>query len=133
MTTNGTKQRAGDAVQVVQDAAADAADQVRSGVAGAADAVPNVLSMIRSGVDGVTEKLPDALEAARTGAAATADSLRDMPLPTLRILAALSVGMGVGLYVAGAPRLVTIAAFAPALLAGLAVTVNEPRARSKDH
>ena len=47
-----------------------------------------------------------------------------------RLLAALSVGMGIGLYVAGAPRLVTMAAFAPALMAGLTVALNQPRGRT---
>lgn len=131
MTTTGMKDRAGDAVHGARDATSDAADQVRAGVASAADALPDMISTIRSGVDGVAERLPDALEAARTGAVATADSLRDMPQPTLRVLAALSIGMGVGLYVAGAPRLVTIAAFTPALLAGIVVGANEPKMRSK--
>jgi uncharacterized protein YjbJ (UPF0337 family) len=136
MTTSETKDRAtgatksvrngaGGAIGAARDAASGAADQVRAGASTAAEAVPEVVSMIRGGVDGVAERLPDALEAARTGAAATADSLREMPQPTLRVLAALSIGMGLGLYVAGAPRLVTIAALTPALLAGLTVVANE--------
>lgn len=130
MTANDTKERTNDAVHAARDAASDAADHVRAGAASAADAVPEVMSKIRSGVDGVAERLPDAIEVARTGAVATAESLREMPEPTLRVLAALSIGMGVGLYVAGAPRLVTMAAFAPALLAGLTVALNQPRSRT---
>ena len=130
MTASETKERTNDAVHAARDAASDAADHVRAGAASAADAVPEVISRIRSGVDEVADRLPDALEAARTGAAATAGTLREMPEPTLRVLAALSVGMGIGLYVAGAPRLVTMAAFAPALMAGLTVALNQPRGRT---
>jgi hypothetical protein len=131
MTVSETRDRAGDAVTAARDAASEAADQVRVGAATAAEAVPEMISMIRGGVDSVADRLPDALEAARSGAVATADSLREMPQPTLRVLAAASVGLGIGLYVAGAPRLVTLAAFTPALLAGLAVTINEPRLATK--
>ena len=120
--------RASDAFAAARDAAVETADQVRAGAAfaaaAAAEAIPEVMSKVREGVDGVAERLPDALEAARTTAVATTDSLRDMPRSTLRVLAALSVGMGIGLYLAGAPRLVTIAAFSPALLAALAVTFD---------
>ena len=132
MTTSETRQPTksarnggGGALGAARDAASGAADQVRAGAATAAEAVPEVVSMIRGGVDGVAERLPDALDAARTGATATADSLREMPQPTLRVLAAFSIGMGLGLYIAGAPRLVTVAALTPALAAGLTVLANE--------
>ena len=134
--TTSVRTGANDALTAARDAATDTADQVRAGAAfaaaAAADTMPEVVSKIREGVDGVAERLPDALEAARTTAVATADSLRDMPRPTLRVLAALSVGMGIGLYLAGAPRIVTIAAFSPALLAGLAVTFDGSRVLDRD-
>lgn len=130
MTASQTRERSDGAVSAARDAASDAAGHVRAAAASAADAAPEVISKLRSGVDEVADRLPDALDAARTGAVATADSLRQMPEPQLRVLAALSVGMGVGLYVAGAPRLVTMAAFAPALLAGITVALNQPRLRA---
>jgi hypothetical protein len=132
MPTTETKEHAKDAAHVARDAASGAADHVRAGTATAADAVPEVISKIRTGVEEVADRLPDALEAARTGAAATAGTLREMPEPTLRVLAALSVGMGIGLYVAGAPRLVTMAAFAPAVMAGLTVAMSPSRGRITD-
>jgi hypothetical protein len=132
MTASETRERTDSPVHAARDAAADAAGHVRAAAASAADAAPEVMSKIRSGVDEVAERLPDALEAARTGAAATADSFREMPEPTLRVLAALSIGMGAGLYVAGAPRLVTMAAFAPAMLAGVTMAMNQPRSRAID-
>jgi hypothetical protein len=39
-----------------------------------------------------------------------------MPDENLRLLAAVSIGLGAGLFLAGAPRLVTLAALTPALL-----------------
>jgi hypothetical protein len=138
MTTSETREPtksapngAGGAIGAARDAASGAADQVRAGAATAAEAVPEVVSMIRGGVDGVAERLPDALDAARTGATATRDSLREMSQPTLRVLASLSLGMGLGLFLAGAPRLVTVAAFTPALLAGLTVLANESGTRAR--
>jgi hypothetical protein len=130
MTASETRERTDGAVNAARDAASGAADHVRAAAASAADAAPEVISKIRTGVDEVADRLPDALEAARSGAVATADTLREMPEPTLRVLAALSIGMGVGLYVAGAPRLVTMTAFAPAVLAGLTVALNQPRSRT---
>ena len=129
--TKSARNGAGGAIAAARDAAGGAADQVRAGAATAAEAVPEVVSMIRGGVDGVAERLPDALDAARTGATATRDSFREMSQPTLRVLASLSLGMGLGLFLAGAPRLVTVAAFTPALLAGLTVLASESGPRGK--
>jgi hypothetical protein len=45
-----------------------------------------------------------------------ARTIQEMPDPTQRLLAAFSLGLGLGLSVAGAPRLVVVATLAPALL-----------------
>lgn len=44
--------------------------------------------------------------------------------PTLRLLAAASIGLAAGLQLAGSPRLITLAAIAPAFLAGRAVATR---------
>jgi uncharacterized membrane protein len=41
--------------------------------------------------------------------------------PRLELLVAFSLGVGAGLWMAGAPRLVTLAALSPALLVGVAI------------
>ena len=47
-----------------------------------------------------------------------------MPDTTLRMLAGVSVGVAAGLGLAGAPRLVILAALAPALLVGGAIATR---------
>jgi hypothetical protein len=49
-----------------------------------------------------------------------------MPDSALRLLAAASIGLGAGLRLAGAPRLVTLAGFAPASIFGFAI-MSRPR------
>ena len=62
----------------------------------------------------------------RTGerAASTAGSLQALPDSTLLGLAATSVGVGAGFYLAGKSRLVVAAGILPALLAGIAVILR---------
>ena len=42
--------------------------------------------------------------------------MRRMPDENLRLMLAMSASLGVGLYMAGSPRVVTLAALAPAML-----------------
>ena len=61
---------------------------------------------------------------ARLGVAATTTTLQGLPDPTLRLVAAASIGLATGLHLAGAPRLISLAAIAPALLAGGAMATR---------
>jgi hypothetical protein len=96
----------------------------------AADAVaeqaPVVMRAIRAGIDDLADRLPDAAAVVQAGAVATTDAVRTMPDPTLRLLAALSAGMGIGLWAAGAPRAVTLVALTPALVAVVALGLDAP-------
>jgi len=47
--------------------------------------------------------------------------LQELSDPRLELLVAFSLGVGAGLWMAGAPRLVTLAALSPALLVGVAI------------
>ena len=85
------------------------ADQARSTLSDGADA-------LRDGADELASQLPVAFEALQSGAKATTDSMRRMPDENLRLMLAMSASLGVGLYMAGSPRVVTLAALAPALL-----------------
>ncbi len=85
------------------------ADQARSTLSDGTDA-------LRDGADEIASQLPAAFEALQTGARATTNSMRRMPEENLRLMLAMSAGLGVGLYMSGSPRLVTLAALAPALL-----------------
>ena len=88
---------------------ATVADQAKGTLSDGADA-------FRDGADEFASQRPAALEAIQAGAKVTTDSMRRMPEENLRLMLAMSAGLGVGLYLAGSPRLVTLAALAPALL-----------------
>ena len=69
-------------------------------------------------------RVPEMAHAARVRARGTTTALQTLPDSTLRWLAATSVGLGAGLHVAGAPRLVTAAGLAPAALMGAAIVLR---------
>lgn len=85
-------------------------------------------NLIRN-VQDLAERLPDAIDVALDGAQQTTSSLQTMEDPTLRVLAAVSIGFAAGLYLAGAPRLVTLAAIAPAVIVGSAIVSRPGRIR----
>jgi hypothetical protein len=68
--------------------------------------------------------VPATARAASVGARATASALQILPDTTLGGLAASSVGLGTGFYVAGMPRLATAAAIAPAMIIGAAIVLR---------
>jgi len=59
--------------------------------------------------------------ATRAGVGWTTRTVRAMPSSTSRSLAAGSVGLGAGLYIGGAPRLVAATGVAPAVVIGAAL------------
>jgi len=131
MTTTEAHTRATETIDSTRDAGDEIADetrsraaQVRGVVEGAVDHVPEVLESARTGAERVAGRLPDAAERARLGVEQTTTRLQTLPDPTLRLLAAASVGLATGLHLAGAPRLITLAAFAPALLFGGAMATR---------
>ena len=72
----------------------------------------------RGGV--ILDRLPGTVRATRGGANGATGALQTLPDSTLRWLAAGSVGVGAGLFLAGAPRVVIAAGIAPALAMGAA-------------
>ena len=65
-------------------------------------------------------QLPGAVRATRVRANATTSALQLLPDTTLQGLAASSIGLGAGFYLAGLPRLVTASAVTPAVILGAA-------------
>ena len=120
MTTTPTIEAAQDQVDETIDATVDesrsAAGQVRDAVGGALDHVPDLLETARSSAEQVVERAPEAIERARVG--------------TQRTTTSLQIGLATGLGLAGAPRLVILAAMAPALLVGGAIATR-PAAAGK--
>lgn len=64
------------------------------------------------------------LQTTRSGAADTTSALQVLPDSTLRSLAATSIGVGTGFYLARRSRLAVAAGIAPAVLAGLAIILR---------
>ena len=89
--------------------------------------------LVRTGATTVMLHAPGIVQATRVGAQGTTSALQTLPDPVLRWLAAASVGLGAGLSLAGAPRLVRAAGVVPALLLGaaLALRPNEPVAPAR--
>jgi hypothetical protein len=74
----------------------------------------------------VADRLPGTLGHVREGAQGAVTNLQTVPDSGLRLLAAVSVGFGAGLRLAGKTRLATLAGFAPASLFGFAI-FSRPR------
>ncbi|MDP9483362.1 MAG: hypothetical protein M3P84_09090, partial [Chloroflexota bacterium] len=87
---------------------------------------------VKSGAGQVAERLPDLAEEARSGAAGTAHTFEAMPDPTLQVVAAASLGFGAGLFLAGAPRLFTFMALAPAIFAAGTIAGRQRRGSEAD-
>ncbi len=116
--------RARVAVMGAFDRVPDLFGSARNGASQVAGHVPDLVESARSGASQVAEHLPDAGRRARVGAQETATQLQTMSDPTLRLLAAGSIGLAVGLYLAGARRPVTLAAMVPAVIAGSAIATR---------
>jgi hypothetical protein len=80
----------------------------------------------------VEARLSDAAAATEAGVRAANDSLRERSDISLALLGAFSVGMGAGLLLGGAHRLLVLASLIPAALVGsiFLERVDRPRPRS---
>jgi hypothetical protein len=101
-----------------------ATSRMRDAVRGAFDHVPDLLGTTRDGASQLAGHLPDAIARARVGAHGTETKLQAMSDPTLRLPASASIGLAAGLYIAGARRLVTVAALASAFVVGSAIATR---------
>lgn len=81
------------------------------------------LLSVRTGAEELGRRFPELLDGARAGAAGGTRLVASWPEPTRRVVASLSIGLGAGLMLAGAPRLL----FAAALLPALAVAASAMR------
>lgn len=92
--------------------------------AGALRRVTGAIGIARASAARLIARVPGALRATRAGAHGATTALQTLPDPTLRWIAATSVGLGAGLRLAGAPRLVSAAGAAPALIVGAAIALR---------
>jgi hypothetical protein len=97
-------------------------------VHGAGAMAADAIDAIRSTAGGVGERLPQVIDAVRVGASESTRTVQSWPQPAQRLLAAFSLGLGVGLTLGGAPRLLVTGALLPAL-AVAAVTASQDVSR----
>jgi hypothetical protein len=122
MTTNDIKTRKPDIDATMKPDA----DTYESRVQELAASARDLASQIEDGSARIVDRVPEAVEAVRSSAMDAAKTVEAMPEPTRRILATLSLGLGAGLYLAGAPRLLTLIAFGPALVVGATWLARDP-------
>jgi hypothetical protein len=115
-----------DVSATVIEAAADLASKAQEGAAAA-------VAGARVVADEVGTRLPGIAAAGAEGAAESVKILQELSDPRLKLLVAFSLGAGAGLWMAGAPRLVTLAALSPALVAGIAIASRKQGNQGRVH
>ena len=115
-----------DMSKTVIDAASDFAAKAQEGAASA-------VAGARVVADEVGTRLPGIASAGAEGAAESVKMLQELSDPRLKLLVAFSLGAGAGLWMAGAPRLVTLAALSPALVAGIAIASRNRGNQGRAH
>ena len=103
-------------------------DTARAIASDAGDRMADAVGTVRSTVGDVGSRMPEVIDTVRDGAIEGARTLQSMPDPTQRLVAAFSLGLGVGLSIAGAPRLLVVATLAPAMIVA-ATVIWGPEAR----
>lgn len=101
--------------------------RARTSAAEAFGRLPALAGKTRDGAEQIAEQLPQAYAHAKAGAQGAVTKLQTVPDSGLRLMAAGSIGLGTGLRLAGAPRLVTLAGLAPASVFGFAI-LSRPHA-----
>ena len=98
--------------------------ELRRRVSGAAHGTVGALKSLGSSASAALDRVPATVNATRDGVRGTARSLQTLPDTTLRSLAATSLGVGAGFYLARAPRLAIAAGLTPALVMGAAMVLR---------
>lgn len=93
-------------------------------MSGAARVARRSATVARRGSANLIARVPGTLRTTRTGAQEATTALQSLPDPTLRTLAASSLGLGAGLFLTGAPRLLIVAGVVPAMFMGAAVALR---------
>jgi hypothetical protein len=126
MNASEVRHAGSDVSKTVIDAAADFASKAQDSAAAA-------LAGARATADEVGTRLPGIASAGAEGAAESVRMLQELSDPRLQLLIAFSLGVGAGLWMAGAPRLVTLAALSPALVAGVAIASRKQGSQGRGH
>jgi hypothetical protein len=118
MNISGVRRAGGDVSKSVAGAATELASRAQGGAEVA-------LASARTAADEMGARLPVIASAGAEGAAGSVRMLQEWPDQRLQLLMAFSLGVGAGLWMAGAPRIVTLAALTPALVAGIAMYTRD--------
>ena len=106
-------------------------EQIRTRTSEVAGHVSAIAGGARPRAGRVAEQLPAVFDRLRSGAGRGVTSLQRMPDSGLRLAAAVAVGFGAGLRLAGARRLAALAGFAPASILGFAIVSRPHEARPR--
>jgi hypothetical protein len=126
MNASEVRRAGSDVSATVIDAATDLASKAQEGAAAA-------VAGARVVADEVGTRLPGIASAGAGGAAESMRMLQELSDPRLQLLMAFSLGVGAGLWMAGAPRLVTLAALSPALVVGVAIASRKRGNQGRVH
>ena len=126
MNASEVRHAGSDVSKTVIDAAADFASKAQDSAAAA-------LAGARATADEVGTRLPGIASAGAEGAAESVRMHQELSDPRLQLLIAFSLGVGAGLWMAGAPRLVTLAALSPALVIGVAIASRKQGSQGRGH
>ena len=104
-------------------AARRAPDEAKESVAAARSSFADTVDAVRSTASSVGDRLPEVIETMKSSATDGARSMQAWSDSRQRLAAAFSLGLGVGLTLAGAPRLAIAGALVPVVV--VAATIFE--------
>jgi hypothetical protein len=90
-------------------------DRATQGWKNSSAAAGSAVDAMRTTAGQVGDQLADTVDALRVSAVDSARTIQAWPEPTRRLAAGFSLGLGLGLSIAGAPRLVTMIVLMPAI------------------
>lgn len=113
-------------------AVGDAAREAAATIAGAAGSVAGAADVVAGAAGDVAARLPEAAATTRDTFVEANRLVQSSSDETLKVVGALSVGFAAGLLIGGAPRILVVAALAPAGLIGATVIerMNQPAGRA---
>jgi hypothetical protein len=103
----------------------DQSDEMSAAASDAGQRAADVVGALRATADRVSDLIPVVAEAVRDGARESARTIKAMPDAGQWLVAAFSAGLGVGLSVSGAPRIVVAATLVPAVFVASTIISRE--------
>jgi hypothetical protein len=102
-----------------------ASTEAREAVAEARSGLADTIDSVRSTAGNMGDRLPDVIETVKASATEGARTVQGWPDSTQRMAAVFSLGLGLGLTLAGAPRLLIAGSLVPAVVVGSTLVGRE--------